>query len=80
MSRTFKYGDTTKEIAIGRHAMTKADFQHREKTGKIYPCAKCNKPLTIFEHVKFLFMCKSCTDGGLTHYTQESNGKLVVTN
>lgn len=76
----FQYGTNAREIAEGRRVMTKGDFKLRHDQNRKYACAKCNAQLTIYEHVKFLFMCKRCSDNGDSHYTHWGNGKLEATN
>ena len=78
--RNFEYGKTDEQKEIGRHAMTQSDHDHRIEKKKVYPCTQCSEPLTIYEHVKYLFMCDRCAQQGEAHYNQEADGRVRLTN
>jgi ribosomal protein S27E len=79
MTTEIIYGHTEKEKEYAKARMPKTDITYRRENRKIYPCANCSEPLTVYEHMKFLFMCMRCAQGGAAHYEQWGQ-KVYLTN
>lgn len=76
---SIQFGRTDAEIKYAKPRTPRTDILFRQKNKKVYLCAKCSEPLTVFEHMKFLFMCRKCAQDGEAHYEQWGK-KVYLTN